>query len=283
VLCITLLRLTVDSQHLPLMWDSSVRNPRSAPIPRKDHRPWKVDVMNSPQSSADRAATSAASATRPAEPDPATHVIVLPGGGYAGHADNEAEPIAEWLGQLGLSTSVFRYPVHARHPGPLEAVRAEVRRIRTNGAERVALLGSSAGGHLAGHAALSAASSTLERVDAVMLCYPVVSMELDTDKGSQQELLGPSPSTEARVATSLDRLVTATAPPFFIWHTADDPSVPVQHSYLLAQALAHADVPHALHVFPAGTHGLGLAEGSGEPEAWPGLCAAWLSALGWPR
>lgn len=209
------------------------------------------------------------------------HVIVLPGGGYAGYADNEAEPIAEWLSQLGLSVSVFRYPVHTRHPAPLEAVRAEIRRIRANGAERIALLGSSAGGHLAGNAALSASPSNPERVDAVILCYPVVSMELDTDKGSQRELLGTAPSAEARAATSLDRLVTAAAPPFFIWHTADDSSVPVQHSYLLAQALARAGVPHALHVFPEGTHGLGLAKGTGEPEAWPGPCAAWLSALGW--
>ncbi|NVC25004.1 alpha/beta hydrolase [Kocuria salina] len=239
--------------------------------------------MNSSQSSTDRATTSAQDGTFSAAPDIATHVIVLPGGGYAGHADNEAEPIARWLGELGLSTSVFRYPVHAMHPAPLEAVRAEIRRVRENGAERVALLGSSAGGHLAGQAALSAAPSAPERVDAVMLCYPVVSMELETDKGSQRELLGPEPSPEARAATSLDRLVTATAPPFFIWHTADDSSVPVQHSYLLAQALARADIPHALHVFPSGTHGLGLAEASGEPEAWPGLCATWLFAMGWLR
>ncbi|MFI7744742.1 alpha/beta hydrolase [Kocuria rhizosphaericola] len=213
--------------------------------------------------------------------EPSRHVIVLPGGGYAGHADNEAEPIAEWLGQLGLSATVFRYPVHAEHPAPLEAVRAEIRRLRAAGVERVALLGSSAGGHLAGHAALSASPSDPERVDAVVLCYPVVSMELDTDKGSQQELLGTAPSVEARAATSLDRLVTAAAPPFFIWHTADDPSVPVRHSYLLGQALARQGVPHALHVFPAGAHGLGLAEDAGEPEAWPALCAAWLSVSGW--
>jgi len=209
------------------------------------------------------------------------HVIVLPGGGYAGHADNEAEPIAQWLGLLGLSASVFRYPVHTTHPGPLEAVRAEIRRIRAGGAERIALLGSSAGGHLAGHATLTAPPSAPERVDAAILCYPVVSMELGTHQGTQQELLGTNPTPEARAATSLDRLVTATAPPFFIWHTADDPSVPVQHSYLLAQALAHQGVPHALHVFPSGTHGLGLAQGTGEPASWPALCASWLSAQGW--
>ncbi|MGM7671083.1 alpha/beta hydrolase [Microbacterium sp. A93] len=209
------------------------------------------------------------------------HVIVLPGGGYSGYAENEAEPIAEWLRLLGLSASVFRYPVRTEHPAPLEAVRAEIRRIRSHGVERIALVGSSAGGHLAGHAALTTSATASERVEAVILCYPVVSMEIDTDRGSQRELLGASPPPETRATTSLDRLVTPSAPPFFIWHTADDPTVPVQHSYLLAQALARHGVSHALHVFPEGPHGLGLAQGTGEPEAWPDLCAAWLSTRGW--
>jgi hypothetical protein len=47
-------------------------------------------------------------------------MIVLPGGGYAEHAPHEAEPIADWLGQIGVPASVFRYPLHTRHPVPLE-------------------------------------------------------------------------------------------------------------------------------------------------------------------
>ncbi|STX07355.1 alpha/beta hydrolase [Kocuria rosea] len=216
---------------------------------------------------------------RPPAPSPAPHVVVLPGGGYARHADHEGEPVAEWLRGLGLSAGVLRYPVHARHPVPVDAVHAEVRRVRAAGAGRVVLLGFSAGGHLAGHAALTAPDSGPERVDAVVLGYPVVSMQLDTHRGSQEELLGPGPAAEVRAATSLDRLVTRAAPPFFVWHTADDASVPVQHSYLLAQALARRGVPHALHVFPRGPHGLGLAGGTGAPAAWPALCAAWLAGL----
>ena len=37
-----------------------------------------------------------------------THMIVLPGGGYAAHAGNEAEPIANWLSGLGIQASMFR-------------------------------------------------------------------------------------------------------------------------------------------------------------------------------
>src|SRR5271169_1401385 len=84
-----------------------------------------------------------------------THMIVLPGGGYAEHAAHEAEPVARWLGDIGVQASVFRYPLHVRHPVPLDALRAEIGRRRAAGAQRIGLIGFSAGGHLAGLAALA--------------------------------------------------------------------------------------------------------------------------------
>ena len=196
-------------------------------------------------------------------------------------SDNEGEIVAERLRSLGLSASVFAYPVQTRHPGPLDAVRAEIRRVRATGVGRVALVGFSAGGHLAGHAALAPGAYQDEHVDAAVLCYPVVSMELTTHRGSQDELLGPDAGTGVRADTSLDRLVMPDAPPLFIWHTAEDEAVPVEHSYLLGQALAAQAVPHALHVFTDGEHGLGLAEGQGAAAQWTRLAAEWLLARGW--
>jgi acetyl esterase/lipase len=61
------------------------------------------------------------------------HVIVLPGGGYAEHAANEGEPIAQWLQGFGVAASVFHYPLMAQHPAPLNALRAEIRRVRAAG------------------------------------------------------------------------------------------------------------------------------------------------------
>jgi acetyl esterase/lipase len=209
------------------------------------------------------------------------HIIVLPGGGYTDLSDDEAEPVAAWLGGLGLSSSVFRYPVQTRHPGPLDAVRAEVRRVRAEGHERIGLLGFSAGGHAAGHAALAPDATAEERVDLAILCYPVVSMELPTHADSRRQLIGLAAGPELRASTSLDRLVTASAPPFFVWHTADDESVPVEHAYLLGTALAAHGIPHALHVFSRGRHGLNLAIGEGTAEQWTALCAAWLREEGW--
>ncbi|HEY2650548.1 MAG TPA: transposase [Solirubrobacteraceae bacterium] len=94
---------------------------------------------------------------------PETHFIVLPGGGYASHAENEAEPIVDWLDRLGIAASVLRYPLHARHPLPLEAVRFEVRRLRETGVGRVGVIGFSDGGHLVGQVALSDALASSAR------------------------------------------------------------------------------------------------------------------------
>lgn len=211
------------------------------------------------------------------------HIIVLPGGGYRRHAPHEGEPVAEWLRGLGLAASVFAYPVKTRHPAPLEAVRAEVTRVRDAGATRVGVLGFSAGGHAGAMAALAPGAAPSERIDLVILGYPVVSMLLPTHAGSRENLLGPGPPDVLRAATSPDLLVTPDAPPFFIWHTAEDAVVPVQHSYLLGMALAAAGVPHELLVFPRGAHGLGLAEGSGGAERWTSLCEDWLREEDWIR
>lgn len=213
------------------------------------------------------------------------HVIVLPGGGYGRLSDNESTTIVAWLETLGLSASVFRYPVGkaARHPAVLEAVRGEIRARRDAGTDRIALVGFSAGGHAAGHAALAPGATDAERVDLALLSYPVVSMLLDTHRGSRENLIGLDASAELRAATSLDLLVTPAAPPFFVWHTAEDAAVPVQHSYLLGMALAAAGVRHALHVFPRGRHGLNLArlDGDGDAVQWTSLAEAWLREEGW--
>jgi acetyl esterase/lipase len=103
-------------------------------------------------------------------------------------------------------------------------------------------------------------------------------MEMETYRPARLILLGQDAPRELCRATSLDALVTAAAPPFFVWHTAEDPYVPVEHSYRLAAGLAAQDVPHALHVFSNGPHSLGLARGAGEPSARTELAEAWLIA-----
>ena len=207
----------------------------------------------------------------------ATHVLVLPGGGYSTHEPHEAEPIVAWLAGLGVDATVLRYPLHARHPVPLDALRREIRRRRDGGADRVGLVGFSAGGHLAGLAALTAGGDEHETVDFVVLGYAITSMETETYRPARIILLGEDAPPHLRHATSLDALVTPTAPPFFIWHTAEDAYVPPEHTYRLARALAADDVPHTVHVFAHGPHSLGLARGAGDAERWTTLAASWIA------
>ncbi|HEY2264912.1 MAG TPA: prolyl oligopeptidase family serine peptidase [Streptosporangiaceae bacterium] len=204
------------------------------------------------------------------------HMIVLPGGGYAAHAPHEAEPVAGWLGELGLPASVFRYPLNVRHPAPLDALRAEIRRRRAEGVQRIGLIGFSAGGHLAGMAALAPGATADETVQFAVLGYAVTSMETETYRPSQLILLGADASPQLRRSTSLDALVTPQSPPFFIWHTAEDAYVPPEHAYRLAAALAASGVPHAVHVFAHGPHGLGLARDAGQTATWTTLAGAWI-------
>ena len=201
-------------------------------------------------------------------------MIVLPGGGYAEHVAHEAEPIAAWLGGLGVAASVFRYPLSVRHPEPLRALQAEIRRVREAGAGRVGLIGFSAGGHLAGLAALTPGA---DPVDFAVLGYAITSMETETYRPARLILLGDNATPEQRRATSLDALVTPSSPPFFAWHTAEDAYVPPEHTYRLAASLAAHGVPHAAHVFAHGPHSLGLARGNGDAAAWTTLAAAWIT------
>lgn len=204
------------------------------------------------------------------------HLIVLPGGGYATHAAHEAEPIARWLGELGIAASVFRYPLMARHPAPLNALHAEIRRLRDAGSKRIGVIGFSAGGHLAGLAALANDADADEAVDFAVLGYAITSMETETYRPSRLILLGEDATPELRRATSLDALVTRSSPPFFLWHTAEDEYVPPEHTYRLAAALAAHDVPHTTHVFAHGPHSLGLTNGASDAAAWTALAASWL-------
>jgi acetyl esterase/lipase len=164
----------------------------------------------------------------------------------------------------------------ARHPEPRNALWAEIRRLRDGGSTRIGVLGFSAGGHLAGLAALADGADAGEAVDFAVLGYAITSMQTETYRPARLILLGEDATPELRQATSLDALVTKSSPPFFLWHTAEDPYVPVEHTYRLAASLAAHDVPHTVHVFAHGPHSLGLAIGAGDTAAWTDLAERWI-------
>jgi predicted esterase len=102
-------------------------------------------------------------------------------------------------------------------------------------------------------------------------------METETYRPAREILLGEDATPELKRATSLDALVTPSAPPFFLWHTAEDPYVPPEHTYRLAKSLSAQNVSHATHVFAHGPHSLGLARDSGDAATWTKLAARWIA------
>ena len=224
---------------------------------------------------------------------PGGAVIVLPGGGYGGHAPHEAEPIALWVNGMGLSAFILRYRVAPyRHPWPLADAQRAMRVVRSNAkkwgieAGRIGILGFSAGGHLAVSAGVlhrlacyplrDAADELSARPDFMVACYPVITFGPSRHDGSMRNLLGESPDPELRRLLSLEQSVDAETAPAFIWHTANDEAVPVANSLLLASSLQSNGVSFELHVFRDGRHGLGLAADRPDVSVWTKLCESWI-------
>lgn len=231
---------------------------------------------------------------------PTPAILVLPGGGYRIRSEHEREPIALWLNTLGISAFVVDYRIAPyKHPVPLMDAQRAMRTVRFRADEwnidpsRVGIIGFSAGGHLAATVSTQFddgspdAADPIEREssrpDAAILCYPVISfVDKGRHNGSWNFLLGPDADDAARRSLSAELNVTEEVPPVFLWHTSDDEVVSVRNSLLFATALREAKVPFALHVFPSGVHGLGLA--SGHPAAaWTDACGRWLQELGWGK
>jgi acetyl esterase/lipase len=229
----------------------------------------------------------------PTTPKTHTAVIVCPGGGYAGRAPHEGEPFARLFAEHGFVSFVLHYRVAPhRHPLPLADACRAVRLVRQRAGEfnvdphRIALMGFSAGGHLAATVGTQPdlhrdadddlAARFSARPDRLILAYPVVSFVTQYHAGSAENLLGQNPTAAARRQLSNELHVTAQNPPVFLFHTADDPGVPVANSLNFAAACAAHNVPVALHVFPHGPHGVGLASDSPALRDWPELLLDWL-------
>ena len=225
-------------------------------------------------------------------------VLVCPGGGYGGRAAHEGVTIARRFNRAGIHAFVLHYRVAPhRHPEPLMDAARALRLIRQRARawrvdpNRIAICGFSAGGHLAASLGTLYAefpfrredplAKISNRPDAMILCYPVISSGPLGHAGSFANLLGPGVPRRLLDRFSLERRVTADTPPAFLWHTADDAGVPVENSLLFAQALRTCRRPFELHVYPTGSHGLGLATQDAHIATWMPLCCEWLRSMGW--
>ena len=208
-------------------------------------------------------------------------VAILPGGGYVCRADHEGQPIAERFRELGFNAAVIEYRVAPnRFPLPQKDARQGIRILRklargVGAADKIAILGFSAGGHLAGSAALKNIAVAMDQdaeldqfsefPDAMILCYPVITSGEFAHAGSFESLLGEQ--------------VTDTTVPAFLWHTAADNGVPVENSLVMAKALSAHKIPFALHIYPFGPHGIGLANDYPQAREWTQEAGRWLAEI----
>ncbi len=231
-------------------------------------------------------------------------VIVMPGGAYLGLAAIlEGREVADWFTARGFTAFVLRYRLGKKYllPVPLTDARRAIQTVRSEAAlyhiqpDRIAVIGFSAGGHLAALAATqfvagdAAASDPIARVssrpDALILGYGWVGgVTPDTSHLSYCKLMDVMDRCAAlEKAYTPARYVSAETPPTFLYHTTDDKTVPVTQAVDFYQALIQAGVPAEMHIFAHGAHGSGLGSGNAALDVWPGLLENWLRGLGWLR
>lgn len=190
-------------------------------------------------------------------------VLVVPGGGY-NHVSLEREGSNStlYLNANGYDAWVLDYSTATTAPTPLYPVPQEealgaVRYIRDlDKVRKLGIWGYSAGGHLA---AVTVTNPEAD-LDFGILTYPVITMDpAYTHEGSRTKLLGDNPSPELVELMSAEKTVTATTPPIFVFHSANDATVPVKNSLLFVEALAAKGRPFQTLILPDGAHGLALA------------------------
>lgn len=201
-------------------------------------------------------------------------MIVLPGGGYKICSDREADPVALAYAKAGYQTFILRYTLKDFGPWPmplddyeeafsLVCENAETWHVDT---EKIAVVGFSAGGHLAACAATMAG----HKPAAAILIYPATMREIvDLCQPGM-----PCPHEHVDGDTC----------PCFLAACRDDHSVDIRNTLTLELALAEKGIPFEAHIYSYGGHGFSTAESwvitsevSGRVSKWVQDSIDWLA------
>lgn len=223
-------------------------------------------------------------------------IVICPGGAYLMCSQIEAEPVAFHFLPEGYNVFVLTYSVTPHcYPTQLIEVAAVFDLIKRNAGKwncdlnRTALMGFSAGGHLAAHYTNVCELPEVRKVfpeskrpKASVLCYPVISANSAiAHKKSFSFLLGHEPSPDEKVRFSCENMVSANTPPTFIWHTSKDENVAVENSLVYAMALSKFGIPYEMHIYPFGRHGIATADYNTNNHLDPEVARnhIWLTAV----
>lgn len=202
-------------------------------------------------------------------------VLILPGGAYRYCSDREADPVAAAYLKAGYQAFILRYSVceDAVWPNPLSDYEQAMELMRRRAdewmlyADKIAVIGFSAGGHLAA----AAATMSQNRPNAAILGYAVTG----------EAVKGCNPS-----APDTNLAVDSNTCPCFLFSSRTDNVVPVINSIKFMEGLAAADVAFESHIYAYGPHGFSTCDTSVQSKDTE-LCTRipnWVSdSIGWLR
>ena len=202
-------------------------------------------------------------------------VIVIPGGGYQFCSDREADPVAMPFLAAGYDVFILRYSVgeNAVWPTPLQDYEDAYEYILSRADEwkvmkdKIAVIGFSAGGHLAA----AAATMAKHRPQAAILGYPVI--REDTVHECEE------------TAPGIPEHVSYDTCPCFIFATRTDSVVPIQNTIDMLNALNQYQVSFECHIYAYGPHGFSTGDSSvqsvdtiiaNRAKDWVGDSIKWL-------
>lgn len=177
-------------------------------------------------------------------------VIVMPGGAYWGCSDREAEPVAFAYAKAGFQAFILRYAVgeHRGWPYPLDEYEQAMELIDEKQDEwhiltdKIAVVGFSAGGHLAA----TAATTAKHRPNAAILGYAALNKEIS-------DLCQPG------MPYPVEEVDDETCP-CFLFAARDDNVVDVCNTLQFEQALWEKGIMFESHIYAYGQHGFSTAE-----------------------
>ena len=189
-------------------------------------------------------------------------IVIVPGGGYYKLSMKyDGFMIAQYLRSIGVSSIVVKYRLPNGHREvPIEDALAGLRYMRSEGTKwgvdpkQVGILGSSAGGYLAGHASNMVPEE--DKPQFSILIYSVISgMNRSRPRSTFGLMLGDKRTDSEEYWYSLENRVTPTTPPALLLLADDDVTVQPEHSMAYYKALKYYGIPASMHVYPSGKHG----------------------------
>ena len=210
----------------------------------------------------------------PESSQPAPVLILCPGGGYKYLVVSKMTPIAMWLNDHGISAFVLKYRAPKKREEALQDLQRATRIVRSRASEwnidpnRIGVMGSSAGGHLAARASTGFDIKTYQAVDEIdrVSCRPDFTV-----------LLYPAYMNKG-TALKQEFTIPRDLPPTLIISAKDDKNY-FSGSVVYAKALKDAGASIRVHFFENGGHGFGLRPKENPLSTWPELCLQWFSDM----